>query len=230
MLYTILKPVLWLLTRIICRYKVFGRENIPQDGPVLVVANHLIWYDPALIGVIFPRRLWFMAKIEIFRLPLIGLGCLLTGQIPVHRGESDRAALEQALDYLQQGRAVTIFPEGIVARHEGLMTAHAGAAMLALRSGVPILPVAHSGTQRIFVSRSTWLPRVVVRIGEPYVPQIPAGVSRKAALKMVTEDLMLRIARMLPPEDRGAYAMLTDGSEREPAHVLLQHEEAPKDV
>jgi 1-acyl-sn-glycerol-3-phosphate acyltransferase len=110
------------------------------------------------------------------------------------------------------------------------MTAHTGAAMLALRSGAPILPVAHSGTRRIFVSRRVWLPRVVVRIGEPYVPQIPTGVSRKTALKMVTEDLMLRIARMLPPEDRGAYAMLTDGSERQPAHALLQQEEVPKDV
>ncbi len=230
LLYAILKPIVWLLAHILCRCHVSGRENIPQDGPVLVVANHLIWYDPLLIGVLFPRRLWFMTKIEIFGLPFVGLGCRLTGQIPVHRGESDRAALEQALEYLQQDRAVTIFPEGAVARHERLLAAHTGAAMLALRSGAPILPVAHSGTRRIFLSRRAWLPRVKVRIGKPYVPQVPEGVSRKTALKMVTEDLMLRIAQMLPPEDRGAYAVVSDELVNEPERVLQQRERISRDV
>ncbi len=230
MLYAILKPVFWLVTHILCRYRVSGRENIPRNGPILLVANHLIWYDPLLIGVIFPRRLWFMAKIEIFRLPFVGLGCRLTGQIPVHRGESDRAALEQALTYLRQGRAVTIFPEGAVAQHERLLSAHTGVAMLALRSGVPILPIAHRGTRRIFIGRRAWLPRVDVWIGKPYVPRVPEGVSRKAALRMVTEDLMLRIAQMLPLEDRGAYAVLTDELENEPIHVIQQREAISKDV
>jgi 1-acyl-sn-glycerol-3-phosphate acyltransferase len=230
MLYAILKPIFWLVTHMLCRYRVSGRENIPQKGPILLVANHLIWYDPLLIGVIFPRRLWFMAKIEIFRLPFVGLGCRLTGQIPVHRGESDRAALEQALTYLQKGRAVTIFPEGAVAQHERLLAAHTGVAMLALRSGVPILPIAHRGTRRIFIDRRAWLPRVDVKIGKPYVPRVPEGVSRKTALRMVTEDLMLRIAQMLPPEDRGAYAMFTDELENEPMHVIQQREAISKDV
>lgn len=230
MLYRILKPLVWLLTHIICRCRVFGRENIPHEGPVLIVANHLLWYDPLLIGILFPRRLWFMAKIEIFRLPLVGLACRLTGQIPVNRGESDRSALEQALEYLRQGRAVTIFPEGAVAQHERLLAAHTGVAMLALRSGAPILPIAHSGTRRIFVGRRAWLPRVTVRIGKPYVPRIPEGVSRKAALRMVTEDLMLRIAQMLPPEDRGEYSVLTDELEYEPARVLKRREEISRDV
>lgn len=232
MLYTILKPLVWFLTNLICRYRVSGRENIPQDGPVLLVANHLIWFDPLLLGIIYPRRLWFMPKIEIFRIPLVGLLCRLTGQIPVHRGESDRAALEKALAYLREGRDVTIFPEGTTARHEGLLAAHTGVAMLALRSGAPILPVAHSGTRRIFVSRRAWLPRVNVSIGEPYVPQVPTGVSRKAALKMVTEDLMLRIARMLPPDVRGEYTALAEELERElvSVPVLSSREETSKDV
>lgn len=207
MFYAIFRSCFWVLTHLLCRYRVSGRERIPREGPVLIVANHLVWYDPALLAVIFPRRLWFMAKIEVFRMPLVALGCRLTGQIPVHRGESDRSALEMALAYLRQERAVLIFPEGTVARQERLLAAHTGVAMLALRSGVPILPVAHTGTRRIFVGRRAWLPQVEVRIGEPYVPQVPPGIARKVALKLVTEDLMQRIATMLPPEERGSYVL-----------------------
>jgi 1-acyl-sn-glycerol-3-phosphate acyltransferase len=179
-----------------------------------VVANHLLWYDPLLLGVIAPRRLWFMAKAEIFRLPFIGLASRLTGQIPVRRGEGDRAALEKALAYLRQGKAVTIFPEGEVSAQAHMVEAHAGVALLALRSGVPILPIAHTGTRRLFMQRGLWLPRVEVRIGVPYVPEVPAGMTRKAALKLVTEDLMLRIARMMPPTERGFYAELAEAAEK----------------
>ena len=226
MLYAILKPICWLGVHLFGRYRVSGRQRIPRTGPVLVVANHLIWYDTILIGLAFPRRLWYMAKIEIFRLPIVGLFCRLTGQIPVHRGESDRAALEKALQYLREGRAVIIFPDGKVARHERLQAAHTGADMQALRSGVPILPVAHTGTRRIFFGRRAWLPRVEIRIGEPYMPQVPEGVSRKVALRMVTEDLMLRIAQMMPDEERGEYALLTQEPEleREVEHAQVSRD------
>lgn len=219
MFYAFVKYCSWMLTHLICRYRVTGREHIPRRGPVLVVANHLLWYDPALLGGIFPRRLWFMAKSEIFRLPLVGLGCRLTGQIPVRRGMSDRLAIEMALDYLRRGRAVLIFPEGTVARQGHLLEAHTGAALLALRAGVPILPVAHSGTRRILVERRAWFPRVEVSIGEPYIPRVPANLSRKQALQSVTEDLMRRIARMIPPAERGVYALPVEEAKGEQIRV-----------
>lgn len=206
MLYAFFRACFWVITNLLCRYRVAGRERIPREGPLLIVANHLVWYDPAVLAIIFPRRLWIMAKSEVFRWPLVGLGCRLTGQIPVHRGESDRAALEKALAYLRQGRAVLIFPEGTVARQEQMLAAHTGAAMLALRSGAPILPVAHSGTRRVFVGRRSWRPQVEVRIGESYLPQVPEGLTRKLALKQVTADLMQRIAAMIPPAERGSYS------------------------
>ncbi len=226
MLYAILKPLFWLIAHIFGRFRVAGRQHVPLTGPVLIVANHLSWYDPVVLGIIFPRRLWFMAKIEIFHLPVIGFLTRLTGQIPVHRGESDRAALEKALTYLRAGRAVTIFPEGTVAYHERLLQAHTGAAMLALRSGVPILPVAHTGTRHILFGRRGWWPRVDVQIGEPYIPQLPKGVSRKAALRMVTEDIMLRIARMVPDEERGAYALPIAEIEHETIELVQMKQES----
>lgn len=214
MWYRLFRNLFWVLTHLLCRFRVSGREHIPRNGPVLVVANHLVWYDPALLTTIFPRRLWIMTKEEVFHWPILGLCARLTEQIPVQRGQSDRAALEQALACLRRGRAVLIFPEGTVARQGQMLAAHTGVAMLALRAGVPILPVAHTGTRRIFVGRKAWFPQVEVHIGAPYIPQVPEGVSRKAALRSVTEDLMQRIAAMVPPEERGAYTQLQAETEK----------------
>ena len=206
LIYRSARVIAWALTRLVCRYRVSGRQNVPASGPLLIVANHLSWYDPLILGVVLPRRVWFFTKQEIFRWPIVGGLCLLTGQIPVQRGASDRAALERALAYLRQGRAVMIFPEGTVERQEQMLPARTGAAMLALRSGATILPVAHTGTRRILRSLRSWFPRVCIEIGAPFTPRLPEEVSRKAALRDVTQEIMERIAAMLPPDERGAYA------------------------
>lgn len=205
MFYTVLRSAFRVFTRLICRYRVSGREHVPLQGPLLVVANHLSWYDPILLGVVLPRRAWFFTKVEMFRWPIIGLGCRLTGQIPVRRGESDRAALEKGLTYLHEGKVLVVFPEGTVARQEQMTAAHMGAAMLAIRSGVPVLPIAHTGTRRVLRSLCFWFPRVDIKIGKPYTPTLPERGSRKAQLQVVMEDMMTRIAAMLPEENRGAY-------------------------
>ena len=206
MLYNVLSALGWLLTHLVCRFQVSGREQVPKTGPLLVVANHLSWYDPIVFGLALPRRAWFFTKSEMFGWPIVGKLCQWTGQIAVHRGEGDRASLEQALAYLREGKMLVVFPEGTVERQEKMIEAHTGIAMLALRSGVPVLPVAHSGTRRILRTWRSWFPRVSMRIGEAYIPELPPGVSRKAGLQQMTNEMMLRIARMLPPESRGVYA------------------------
>jgi 1-acyl-sn-glycerol-3-phosphate acyltransferase len=206
MLYSFLRVSFWIITHLICRYRVSGRENVSATGPLLIVANHLSWYDPLLLGVILPRRVWFFTKVEIFRWPIVGAACRGTGQIPVHRGTSDRAALEKGLQYLREGKAVMVFPEGTVARQEQMIAAHTGAAMLALRSGATVLPIAHTGTRRVLRSlRKGWFPRVNIQIGAPFVPVVPEGVARKLELKAVTQQIMEHIAEMIPPEQRGVY-------------------------
>ena len=205
MLYSFLRVVFRVFTHMVCRYRVIGREHIPMTGPLIVIANHLSWYDPILLGVVFPRRLWFFTKAEMFRWPIAGKVCQATEQIPVHRGESDRGALEQALAYLREGKAVVVFPEGTVERQEQMIAAHAGAAMLAMRSGVPVLPVAHTGTRRVLRSLRYWFPRVRIWIGEPYVPALAEGVARKVGLQLVMKEIMARIAELLPAESRGVY-------------------------
>ena len=205
MLYALCRPLAWALTHLVCRYRVSGREHVPLSGPLLVVANHLSWYDPILLALVLRRRVWFFAKIEVFRWPLVGWLCRMTGQIPVHRGEGDRAALEKALAYLREGKALLFFPEGTVERQEQMIAAHTGMAMLAVRTGATVLPVGHTGTRRILRSLRSWFPPVTIHIAEPLVPVMPEGVAHKVGLQMITQDVMMRIAGMLPPERRGVY-------------------------
>lgn len=207
-LYTILRAGFHIFTHMICRYRVYGLEHVPESGPLLIVANHLSWYDPMLLGVVLRRRVWYFTKSEMFHWPIVGKACEVTEQIPVRRGESDRAALEKALLYLQEGRALGIFPEGTVERKEVMIPALTGVAMLAIRSGAMVLPVAHTGTRKVLRSPRYWFPRVTIMIGEPYMPVLPAGAPRKVGLQRVTDEMMLRIATMLPPECRGVYADL----------------------
>lgn len=205
MLYSILRSAFWAFTHLVCRYRVSGRKHVPLKGPLLIVANHLSWYDPILLGVVLPRRVWFFSKAEIFSWPIVGLVCKSTGQIPVNRGGSDRVALETGLAYLREGKALMIFPEGTVARQEQMIAAHTGAAMLAIRTGATVLPIAHRGTRRVLRSLRIWFPRVDIQIGKPYTPVLPPGVSRKVGLQRITEDMMTRIAEMVPEEQRGVY-------------------------
>ena len=208
MLYNILRAVLWLFTHLICRYRVTGREHVPLEGPLLIIANHLSWYDPFLISIVLRRRVWFFAKIEIFKWPIAGFLAQLTGQIPVNRGAGDRAALVKGLAYLREGKALVIFPEGTVERQERMIPAHTGTAMLAMRSGVTVLPIALYGTRRILRTFRIWFPKVCMKIGEPYIPVFPPGASHKFGLQCITEDMMTRIAEMLPEDQRGFYTGL----------------------
>jgi 1-acyl-sn-glycerol-3-phosphate acyltransferase len=190
------------------RWRVLGREHVPASGPLLIVANHLNNADPPLIGAtIRNRRIRFMAKFELFQGGRKSLPIRLFGAFPVRRFAADLAALRAAQELLKAGEAVAILPEGHRNRAGiGMQPAHPGAALVALRSGAPILPVAITGSERIHgLGILMQRPRITVTIGEPFVLERPAKLDR-TAVEAGTEAIMRSIATLLPPAYRGVWA------------------------
>src|SRR5579871_5025140 len=140
-----------LVLRLFSRWRVRGAARLPAKGGVLVVANHLHNADPPLLGAsLTRRRLVFMAKAELFKNSFGSLPVRLFGAFPVRRFEADLRALRSAQDLLKAGNAIVILPEGHRNRNGmALQQPYPGAALIALRSGVPIVPVGITGTQQI---------------------------------------------------------------------------------
>jgi 1-acyl-sn-glycerol-3-phosphate acyltransferase len=204
--YRISKPTVKLLLRLLTRWQIRGRENVPGEGPVLVVANHLNLADPPLLGVSLGRYVTFMAKEELFRSRFTAYFIRSFGAFPVHRGQLDRKAMYQARRVLADGLAMAMFPEGKRSKNARLQPAYSGSALIAVRSGVPILPVGITGTEKI-KGPVWWLrrPRLTVNIGRPFhLPPVNGKLTREE-LARSTGYMMERIADLLPAEYRGDY-------------------------
>jgi 1-acyl-sn-glycerol-3-phosphate acyltransferase len=199
----ILQPLFRLAARLLLRMTVVGRENVPRDGGLLVTINHLGGADPVLCQVYAPRLLTMVGKIEVLNWPVLSLVARAYAMIPVRRGEVDRAALKRMLDVLEAGGALLIAPEGRESLSGALEAGKTGAAFLALHAGTAILPVGLTGTAwRDVLPAWRRLRRapVTVTYGVPY--RLPAGISRREA----ADEIMRRIAALLPAEYRGVYA------------------------
>jgi 1-acyl-sn-glycerol-3-phosphate acyltransferase len=188
------------------RREVLGLENVPRHGPAILASNHLNLADPPLLVSLVRRRLIFMAKLELWSTPVIGWLYGLGGCIPVRRFEGDVGALRRAEKVLRQGHVLVMFPEGTRSRHPGLGKGHPGTAVIALRSGVPIVPIGVSGTETVSLPgcflRQT---RVRVAFGQPFT--LPRGQRLTTELaEEGTERIMKEIAALLPEAYRGTYA------------------------
>ena len=192
---------------LLTRWRVKGRENVPSQGPLLIVANHISLVDIPLLGVSFGRKVIFMAKRELFRFRFLNYFMRILGSFPVHRGQLDREALRQASQLLADGLALVVFPEGTRSNNAQLRPAFSGSALIALRSGAPVLPVGIAGTEKCkSVTGVLRRPRIAVNIGRPFhLPPIN-GRPTKVELARLTDFIMRRMAELLPPEYRGHYA------------------------
>jgi 1-acyl-sn-glycerol-3-phosphate acyltransferase len=198
----------------VCPMRVIGRENVPATGPALLAANHVSYLDPPAVGSAIERECWFVAKSQLFKIPV--LGPLLPGihAFPVRQGTADRAAIRRTLELLAAGELVAIFPEGTRSPDGRLMPSELGVAMIAFKSRAPVVPFALTGTDRA-LPRHSPIPRparITVRVGTPIrFDDLLAGPQDRAAFAEACRRITASIAALLvldnpdavPPEMLG---------------------------
>lgn len=205
--------VLLNLCRVVLRMRIEGVHNVPRNGGLLVLSNHLHNADPVLICIASPRPVHFMAKRELMTIPVIRWFVRISGAFPVDRGRADRAAIRRAMAKLDQGIAVGVFPEGTRSTSRQIEKVLAGAGLIALKGGSPIVPLAITGSERLPFNGSKSARRgggkaqrgVTIRFGEPFTLS-PMVNGTRTTPDMAIDIIMRRIAEMLPESYRGIYS------------------------
>lgn len=199
-LYVVGRVLLCGLFRLLFRLRVEGQGHVPASGGVLLVANHASYLDPPVVGCALNRPVRFMAKAELFEIPVLRWLIRKLGAFPVQRGGFDRRAVRRAIELLREGEVVCLFPEGTRTRTGSLLPFQRGAGLIALRAGVPVLPIGIVNTFKPFAG-GRFLPRpIVVRIGKP-IP-LPTGEGDDREHSQRITQLMAE----------GVAALLEDGS------------------
>ena len=193
MLYGFLQYFFRLIFYTLFRTRVYGRENIPAEGPVILAANHASNIDPPLMASLIERPVSYMAKIELFENPIFGAAIRRCHAFPVKRGASDRGAIKAAVTVLKEGHMLGLFPEGTRSKTGELQKAEAGVALIAAMTGAPIVPVAILNTHRIFANGGL-LPQLRIMYGAPISFQ--GDRKSKEALDAFSAEIMAHIAQM----------------------------------
>lgn len=207
--YRLIRAAMHVLrTILLTRLKVVGRENIPTNGPYIVTLNHTSVADTPLLLLGFPLVKWRFFAGEKWRShPVYGPIMAWLGAIYINRGEVDRRGLREAIEAIDKGVAFGLAPEGSRSKNGQMREAKVGAAYLADRSGVLILPVSFQNNDRLFANFKKLRPTTVtLTVGEPYtLPEIGRR-AKGADLAAYTHLIMVKIAALLPPRYWGVYA------------------------
>ena len=185
-LYKVGRAIVSLYYRVIYRVRVEGTENIPNDRNFIVCANHKSNLDPPLLGLCMPFEIRYMAKEELFKNKFFGGLIRALGAFPIKRGKSDVGALRAAMKMVKDGEVIAIFPEGGRSHKDSLRRGKQGAALIAVKTGVDILPVGIRGTYKPFT-------KMTVRVGKPIL------LVSYFDKKLSAEDLQVITDQMLMP-------------------------------
>jgi 1-acyl-sn-glycerol-3-phosphate acyltransferase len=205
--YRVLRAVIRFLLKLLCRVQVEGVECIPGEGPYLLITNHLHWLDPPMIMAFYPHRAYLFAAEKWEDNWFLGPLFRSLDAIFVQRGEVDRKALRQALAVLEGGGVLGMAPEGTRSKTGAMQKGRSGAAYMAYRAHVKLVPVVTWGQKKAFASwRRFRRAPVHVVFGAPFGPPAIEGKASAAQVHAFSEEIMYHLAAMLPAEYRGVYS------------------------
>jgi 1-acyl-sn-glycerol-3-phosphate acyltransferase len=204
----VVAPIVRSILRLACRVDHAELQKIPKKGPLILVTNHVNFLEaPLLYSFLYPRDIAGFAKVETWRNPFLGILATIWECVPVDRDSNDMSSMRAALETLARGKMLNVMPEGTRSHDGRLGRGHGGVVAMALRSGVPIIPIAHFGGESFWRNlRRGRRTEVRIRVGEPFRLREPERGRFKSARFEAVEEIMLRIAELLPPEYRGEYA------------------------
>ncbi|HUX40675.1 MAG TPA: lysophospholipid acyltransferase family protein [Rectinemataceae bacterium] len=211
----LLRPFFVALIRVfapfLVRLDASEMAGIPKKGPFILAMNHVNFLDgPILLARLFPRRVVSLAKKETWDNPFLGFAASSIGAIPITRGGADPAALRQVAKVLDEGGFLYINPEGTRSRDGVLRKGKAGVVAIAQRTGAPVIPLAFEGLEGFGDSiRRLRRTRAVLHVGEAFELVQSAQDSTKESREAAVDEIMRRIAALLPEEKRGSWAGLT---------------------
>lgn len=180
-----------LIVRFFGRAEILHSEYVPRTGGAIICANHVSYIDPPMLGWACPRSVRFMAKKELFDVPLLGWFIRKAQTFPVRRGVADRTAIRTAIESVQQGLAVAMFPEGTRAPVGKLKEPEAGAGMIVLRSGAPVIPCALINTEKLLPPHS-FIPRFA-RVRAVFGPPVDYSDLQQSGGREAVDEVSRRI-------------------------------------
>lgn len=186
MSYKFFRALLRFFYRILFRIHAVGTENIPTEGSVILASNHISLLDPPAVGILIKRQVRFMAKEELFKVPVLGMLIKSFGAYPVKRGGVSIDAIKSSISLLKSGEIMGIFPEGTRQKGADSAGAKKGTAMIALRSKATVIPCAIVGNYKLFR-------KVTIIYGKPVDVQGVEATEDVDQYEAVTDEIMKQI-------------------------------------
>ena len=198
------------ITSLLCRIEGDSLQRVPQQGPLILVCNHINFLEvPLIFSHLQPRPVTGFAKAETWDDPWLRPLFNLWGAIPLRRGEADTTALRKAWEALEQGRIVAMAPEGTRSGTGQLGRGYPGIVTLALRSGAPLLPMVYYGGEAFHTNvRRLQRTDFHIKVGQPFTLDAHGERVTREIRQQITDEIMYQLAALLPPEYRGVYANL----------------------
>ncbi|WP_422443775.1 lysophospholipid acyltransferase family protein [Thermoanaerobacterium sp. DL9XJH110] len=191
MLYNLAKAICSVIIHLLFRIHVDGIHNFPEEGPVIIFSNHRSMWDPVIIGCVLKRPVYFMAKQELFKIPVFGFVLRNINAFPVRRDNADRKAIKRGLEILSSGKVLGIFPEGTRSKTGELLKPEPGIALMAVRSkNAALVPIAIKGSYR-------WFSDIYVKIGKPTGVKVNDERLSSQKLCEISERLFVEISKLM---------------------------------